>query len=458
MRFEPYEYQQYVIDRICEQKKLAVFLDMGLGKTACTLKAIDNLMNDYLEVNKVLIIAPLKVARLTWLEEIEKWDDFSHLRISRIVGTEKQRIKAIEKPADIYIVNRENTVWLYKYFKQEKRWPYQMIVIDESSSFKNHNSKRFKAARILTAVSERVICLAGTPVPNGLLDLWAQIYLLDSGERLGRTYTIYRDRYFIADQRNATTIFSYKLKYKMEPEIYNKIRDIAISMKAIDYIKMPERIDNVIAIEMNPKARDLYELMKHDYLITLDEEMITAASAGAVCQKLLQMANGAVYKADHTWALIHNLKLEALEEIIEENEGKPVLVFYNFIHDKERLVDYFKARNPRFLDSDTDKKEWDEGKIKLLLAHPASMGHGLNLQAGGNIIVWFGLTYNLEMYMQANARLYRQGQKETVVINHLVVSGTEDENAMAKLRGKALRQEDLIDAVKAEIRKAKEEI
>lgn len=458
MRFEPHDYQTYVINKLIEKPKLAVFLDMGLGKTACTLASIDYLMNDALAINKTLVISPLKVARLTWEEEIEKWDELSHIRLSKIVGTRAQRVRAIDTPSDVYIINRENTKWLLDYFREEKRpWPYQMIVIDESSSFKNRASERFKAAKVMTAITPRVVELTGTPTPNGLMDLWAQMYLLDQGARLGKTLTAYRERYFLPDKRSRTVVFSYKPRSGAKREIYNAIKDLVISMKAVDYVKMPERVDNTIKIAMPARIRALYEKMENDYLLTLDEETIVAASAGVVMNKLLQMANGAVYLSDKPgeWALIHDLKLKALEEIMEANEGKPVMVFYQYKHDLARLQEYFQGYEPRILEKDQDKKDWDEGRIRMLLAHPASMGHGLNLQAGGNIIVWFGMTWNLEHYQQANARLYRQGQNETVVINHLMMEGTEDETVLLRLVAKKAGQDELIEHVKARIEEAK---
>lgn len=417
-------------------------------------------MNDTMEVNKVLVISPLKVARLTWEEEIEKWDSLKHLRLSKVVGSERQRIKALDTNADIYIVNRENTQWLLKFYQEERmgKWPFQMMVIDESSSFKNRASQRFKSARAMAASTKRVVLLTGTPAPNGLMDLWSQIFLLDQGERLGRTLTAYRETYFIPDKRSKNVIFSYRLRNGAEKLIYKRISDIAISMKAEDYLKLPDRIENAIRIDMPEAIRKAYEEMERDYLITLDEETIVAASAGAVMNKLLQMANGAVYTGEEKeWVRFHDLKLEALKELIDENEGKPIMVFYQYQHDLERLKEYFKEMNPRELKTDEDKKDWDKGNIKLLLAHPASMGHGLNLQAGGNIIVWFGLTWNLEQYLQANARLYRQGQTKPVFINHLVMRGTADESVMMRLTAKKVTQDELINAVKAKIRKAKEE-
>ena len=457
MNFTPHDYQVYTIAQIKKKPKIALILDMGLGKTACTLTALNDLMYDSFTVNKVLVIAPLRVADMTWPDEIDKWQHLKNLRISKIIGSKKKREEAIEKRADIYIINRENTKWLIDYYLARKeKWPYDTLVIDESSSFKNHQSQRFKALRKATAISRRVILLTGTPAPNSLQDLWAQIYLLDQGKRLESSITRYRNKYFDPNQRNRSVVFNYKLKPGAEKEIYKQIEDIAVSLKAEDHLKMPERIDNTIKLRMPPNIKAIYDKMERDYLVTIDEDMITATSAGVVSNKLLQMANGAVYDEERKVIPIHDLKLEALEEIIEENEGKPIMVLYNYQHDYERLMARFEKLEPRELNTKEDLDEWNEGNIQLLLAHPASMGHGLNLQAGGNIVVWFGLTYSLENYLQANARLYRQGQKETVIINHLVVEGTEDENAIKRLTEKRINQDELIAAVKAKIKKAKE--
>lgn len=414
------------------------------------------MLYDTFDIGKVLVIAPLRVADMTWPDEIKKWDHLKNLRIAKAVGSAAERVAAIESRADIYIINRENTKWLIDYLIQnKKRWPFDTIVIDESSSFKNHQSQRFKALKKAAAVAKRVVLLTGTPAPNGLMDLWPQIYLLDQGERLGKNITTYRSRYFEPDKRSAAVIFSYKPRPGAEKAIYNAIVDVAVSLKATDHIKMPERIDNFIQLKMTKNIRAIYDEMERNYLVSIDEEQITAASAAVVSNKLLQMANGAVYDENRRVIHIHDMKLEALEEIIEENEGKPIMVLYNYQHDYERLMRRFEKMKPRELDTAKDKADWDEGKIPLLLAHPASMGHGLNLQAGGHIIVWFGLTYSLENYLQANARLYRQGQKDTVIINHLVVEDTEDVNAMMRLTSKRVNQDELIEAVKAKIRKAK---
>lgn len=426
------------------------------SKTVCTLTALNDMMYDTFDIGKVLVIAPLRVADMTWPDEIKKWDHLKNLRIAKAVGSAAERVAAIESRADIYIINRENTKWLIDYLIQnKKRWPFDTIVIDESSSFKNHQSQRFKALKKAAAVAKRVVLLTGTPAPNSLMDLWPQIYLLDQGERLGKNITTYRSRYFEPDKRSAAVIFSYKPRPGAEKAIYNAIGDVAVSLKATDHIKMPERIDNFIQLKMTKNIRAIYDEMERNYLVSIDEEQITAASAAVVSNKLLQMANGAVYDENRRVIHIHDMKLEALEEIIEENEGKPIMVLYNYQHDYERLMRRFEKMKPRELDTAKDKSDWDEGKIPLLLAHPASMGHGLNLQAGGHIIVWFGLTYSLENYLQANARLYRQGQKDTVIINHLVVEDTEDANAMTRLTSKRMNQDELIEAVKAKIRKAK---
>lgn len=455
MEFKPHDYQQFTIDKIITTPKIACILDMGLGKTACTLTALDDLMFNHLEIDKVLVIAPLKVADMTWPDEVAKWDHLKEIRVSRVIGSEEKRIQALQKHADIYCINKENTKWIVDYYLKKKEWPFDAIVIDESSAFKNNQSQRFKALRKVAAITKRMILLTGTPAPNSLMELWPQIYLLDQGQRLGRTITEYRRIYFTEGRRNQNIVYEYLPRRGAEKEIYRKIQDVAVSLKAADHLKMPERVDNYIKLKLDEKSKKAYETMERDYLLEFDEDTITATSAGVVCNKLLQMANGAVYSNDKTVVHIHDLKLEALEEIIEENEGKPIMVFYYFQHDYERLIEHFKDMKPRTLETHQDKEEWDQGKIKLLLAHPASMGHGLNLQAGGHIIVWFSLTYSLELYQQANARLYRQGQTESVIINHLIVEGTEDENAIKKLKKKSQTQDELIEAVKARIKRAK---
>lgn len=441
-----------------DKSKSGLLLDMGLGKTASVLMAMDKLINHYLEVYKVLVIAPYRVAKLTWPGEIAKWDDFNHLRYSIVMGTEKQRIAALKAEADIYMINRDNVVWLYNYlYNTDAIRMFDAIVVDESSSFKSAKSQRFKALRKLTMRCPRVIILTGTPAPNGLMDLWSQIYLLDQGQRLGRTITEYRNRYFTPGRCKGHVVYDWMLKEGAEDLIYKAIGDICVSMRAIDHLPMPERIDNVIEIEMDEATSKLYKELKKNYLIELKDEIITAATAGVLCNKLLQLSNGALYiKSDsmkNDYEVVHNLKIEALEEVMESNPEVPILVFYSFKSDLDRLKKHFAKIKPKTLDDDNAYEDWNSGMVRLLLANPASMGHGLNMQSGGNIIVWFGLTYNLELYQQANARLYRQGQNKTVVIHHLVLKGSEDEVVMRRLQDKEAIQDSLIDYVKAEIRR-----
>jgi SNF2 family DNA or RNA helicase len=426
------------------------------GKTVCALTAARELLYNRYEANKILVVAPLYVADITWEEEKDKWDHLRTMKLSKIIGSKKQRIGAIRTEADIYTINVENVKWLIEYFiASEQDWPFDMIIIDESSKFKNSQSQRFKAIRKVTRKASRVVILTGTPAPNSLIDLWSQIYMLDQGERLGRSLTAYRNSFFTPDKRNRTTIFTYKLRDGAEKKIYKLIGDISVSLRAIDHIKMPERIDNMIKIKMPKRIQAIYDEMERDYLVQLDEDEITAASAGVVANKLLQMANGAVYDENRKVVEIHTLKLDAMEEYIEDNIGKPMLVLYNFQHDKDRILERFKKYDPKLLQSKSDKEAWDKGEVQLLVAHPASMGHGLNLQSGGSTIIWFGLTYNLEHYLQANARLYRQGQKDTVIINHLMIKDSRDEDAMLRLQRKTINQEDLIESIKAKIKKAK---
>lgn len=454
MKFVPHGYQEYATNKILELPKVGLFLEMGLGKTVITLTAINTLMFDHFEISKVLVIAPKRVAEDTWSRETEKWDHLKHLRISKVLGTQKQRLDALEAEADIYVINRENVKWLVDYYRHRKLWPFEMLVIDELSSFKSNKSQRFKALKVITPLLKRVVGLTGTPTPNGYLDLWPQMYLLDRGERLGKTLTGYRERYFYPGKRNGYTVFTWDLKPGADEAIQRKISDICISMKAEDYLDLPERINNNISIRMNKKAQALYEQLEKDLILQVDDEEITALTAAALNQKLLQMANGSVYNADGGVTHIHDGKLEALEEILEFNQ-EPVLVFYNFKHDYNRLMEHFKDLEPRTLDTSEDIKDWNEGRTRLLLAHPASVGHGLNIQAGGHIIVWFGLTYSLELYQQANARLDRQGQTKNVIVHHLITEGTVDEDVMKAIERKETGQEALLEAVKARIRRYK---
>jgi SNF2 family DNA or RNA helicase len=410
MKYVPHEYQKYAEEYIIRHPASGLFLDMGLGKTVIALTAVDELMFDYFDVAKVLVIAPLRVAQDTWSKECEKWDHLRGLKISKVLGSEKERRLALFRKADIYIINRENVEWLTKNYK----WDFDMVIIDELSSFKSHSAIRFKALRKVRPLTKRVVGLTGTPAPNSLIDLWSQINLLDMGERLGRFIGNYRRDYFEPDKRNKQIIFTYKPKAYAEEAIYRKISDICVSMKACDYIKMPERIDNLIEVSMDQKEAALYKKLERETLLPFEDGDIDAVNAAALSNKLLQMANGAVYDENKAVRLIHNKKLDALEDLVEASNGKPVLIFYSYIHDRDRISKRFEVTE---LKTSEDIESWNKGDIEIAIAHPASAGHGLNLQAGGSTVIWFGLTWSLELYQQANARLWRQGQKETVVIH-----------------------------------------
>lgn len=451
MRFKPWNYQQYTINHILDHEASGLFLDMGMGKTVSSLTAIDDLL--FLgEATKVLVIAPKRVAEDTWSTEVEKWDHLKHLRISKILGTPNKRLEAAEADADIYVTNRENVEWLVDvYFKN---WKWDTLIIDELSSFKSSKAKRFRALKKVRPYFKRIVGLTGTPAPNSLIDLWPQLYLLDGGERLGKTITGYRERYFVPGDRNQFVVFNYNLREGAEEAIHNKISDICVSMKADDYLDIPERIDNIVRIDMPKKALKEYEELEKELIIQLDDEDISASNSAVLTGKLLQMCNGAIY-ADETKEVIniHDEKLNALMDIIEAANGKPVLIFYSFKHDLIRIEDYLKKNKIKGqeLGGSEDIKKWNDGEIPVLLLHPASAGHGLNLQYGGNIIVWFGLTWSLELYQQACARLYRQGQKESVVIHHIIARSTVDEDVMKALQGKEINQNLLLEAVKARI-------
>lgn len=444
MRFVPHKYQQHVINHILSHHGTGVFLDMGLGKTAITLMAILIEIYDLLEVDKVLIIAPKKVAEATWQDEAGKWEDFKGLRISTVLGTKKQRIRALAAEADIYIINRENTEWLIRYYNG--KLPFTMLVVDESTSFKDPKTRRWRALKKVRTCFSKVIILTGTPRPNSLMDLWAQIYLLDGGDRLGKTITEYRNNYFIPDKQNGPIVYSYRIRNEeAEREVYDRIKDICISMKASDYLELPARLPPVeVPVVLDAKAWGVYKKMEKDCVLELQGKEITATAAAAVSNKLLQMANGAVYDDEKNVVEVHRAKLAALREIIDAASG-PVLVFYNFRHDLARILEEFKEA--RELKNAEDIRAWNAGRIKMLLAHPASAGYGLNLQAGGHIIVWYGLTWSLEQYLQANARLDRQGQKEPVIIHHLIAKGTMDEAVMRALATKKKGQDAMMAAV-----------
>jgi SNF2 family DNA or RNA helicase len=451
VKYEPHGYQAYATKWLLDKEKAALFLDMGMGKSVITLTAINELMFDYFDVAKVLVIAPLRVAQNTWDSEIEKWEHLRHLRIAKILGNEKERIQALNATADIYVINRENVKWLVD--RCGKHWPFDMVVIDELSSFKSHQAQRFKALRKIRPFMKRVVGLTGTPAPNSLIDLWPQIYLLDGGKRLGKTITGFRERYFYPDKRNQYIVYSYKPKEGAEEAIYKKLSDICVSMKAEDYLKLPERINNTIPIHLPKKAKEKYDQLERDLLLPLNDSDIVANTAAVLTNKLLQMCNGAVYDENGDVQEIHNAKLKALEDVLEAANGKPVLIFYAYKHDLARIKKHLKGQDLKVLDTAEDINAWNKGEVPIMLAHPASAGHGLNLQAGGNIIVWFGLTWSLELYSQANARLYRQGQKQNVIIHHLVAKGTMDEDVMRVLENKEAGQEALLNAIKARVRK-----
>lgn len=395
-----------------------------------------------------MIIAPKSVAECTWQDEAAKWDHLT-LTFSTVLGTEKQRIKALQTPADCYVINRENVTWLCEYYRYDL--PFDMLVIDESSSFKNWQSKRFRAIRKCLPRFHKIVILTGTPAPNTLLDLWAQMYLLDRGKALGKTIGEYRRNYFVPDKRNGMIIYSYRLRdEKAEKDIYGRIESEVMSLKAADYLQLPERIDNVIKVQLPERAKKVYEKMERELVLGLpDSDNVTAASAAALSNKLLQIANGGAYTDSGDVLHVHDAKLEALDEIVEANEGNSVLVFYSFRFDLRALKDKFPQAKE--LKSEQDIRDWNAGKIPVLLAHPASSGYGLNLQSGGHIIVWYGLTWSLELYQQANARLHRQGQGKPVIVHHLVAAGTIDMAVMSAIERKATGQDALLEAVKGRI-------
>ena len=444
MKYVPHEYQEYAKVVIVNQNISALFLDCGLGKTVITLTAIWELMLDYFEVRKVLVIAPLRVARDTWPAELHKWEHLKGIEMSAVLGSERERVTALNRRADVYVINRENVEWLAGYGK----WDFDMVVIDELSSFKSHKTKRFKALKKVRPMVKRIVGLTGTPAPNGLIDLWAEIGLLDMGQRLGRFIGGYRERFFVPDKRSREMVFSYKLRDGAEEAIYGLISDICISMKAADYLEMPECIYNRVEVVMNEKERKLYQQLERDMLISFEDGDIDAVNAAGLSNKLMQMANGAVYDENKAVKHIHDRKLEALEDLVEAANGKAVLIAYWYKHDLERIKKYVGAVE---LDTAEDMRKWNAGEIPVAVIHPASAGHGLNLQAGGSTLIWFGLTWSLELYQQMNARLWRQGQKETVVIHHLMAKGTLDERVMEALEKKDCGQSALVDAVKARI-------
>lgn len=446
MKYEPHSYQKYATNFIERNPIAALLLDMGLGKTSITLTAINNLLFDYFDVHRVLVIAPLRVAKNTWPEEIEKWSHLSDLKYSVVVGTEKERISALKENADIYIINRENIPWLIE--KSKLPFEFDMVVIDELSSFKNYSSKRFKSLMKVRPKVKRIIGLTGTPSSNGLMDLFAEFKILDMGVRLGRFIGQYRNVYFIPDKMNGPIVYSYKPLPSAEKIIYEKISDITISMKATDHLKMPELIECETVVQMSEKENKSYTTLKKELVLSIPDGEITAANAASLSNKLSQLANGAIYLENKEFVTIHDRKLDALEDLIESANGKPLLVAYWFKHDIERIKERFEVRE---IKTSEDIKDWNDGKIPVAVIHPASAGHGLNLQSGGATLVWFGLTWSLELYQQTNARLYRQGQNDTVVIHHIITKGTIDEDILKALKRKDKTQSSLIDAVKAKL-------
>ena len=443
MKFEAHEYQQRMIRRVVDMDHVGLFLDMGLGKTVITLTAIEELIYNEFAVSRVLVIAPKRVAEDTWSRERNKWDHLKDLRISVVIGTATQRKRALAADADVYVIGRDNVVWLCELLP---RWPFDMVVIDELSSFKSNQAKRFKALRRVLPRSRRAVGLTGTPSPNSLMDLWAELYLLDRGERLGKTIGCYREEYFRPGKTDGHVIYSWEPRKGAKEKIEKLISDICVSMSAEDYMQLPERIDVEVPIKLGEADKRLYDQMESDQILTMgDDQSVVALNAAAVMNKLLQMANGAVYDDHGEVIKIHEAKLDALEEIVDV-AGEPVLVFYSYKHDKTaiegRLKGVREIRGPK------DIADWNAGKIPVLLAHPASVGYGLNLQDGGHVIVWYGLTWSLEQYQQANARLYRQGQQKPVIVHHLIAEGTVDEQVMRALKHKDTSQASLLAALK----------
>lgn len=455
MNFTPHEYQRYCIERILDTPFLGLFLDMGLGKTVITLTAANELIYNRFASRRVLIIAPKKVAEATWSTEAAKWEHLKHLRFSLILGSEKQRIRAVYTPADIYVINRENVVWLADYLRNS--WFFDMVVIDESSSFKNHRAKRFKSLTWIRPHVSRIVELTGTPAPNSLADLWAQLYLLDEGARLGRNITAFRESFFRANTHGGH-FTTYEINEGAAAEIQRRISDICISMKSEDYLQLPDLVYDLVPVQLDPKAQKAYDEMEREMLLTIDENVIDAGSAAALSNKLLQLCNGAVYTEDGSWAPLHDCKLEAFTELIERLNGQPVLVFYNFRHDLERLTAALtKAKKRvRVLKTAADADAWNRRGLDVLLAHPASCAYGLNLQAGGNHVIWFGLNWSLELFQQANKRLHRQGQTAAVFVHELAVQDSRDTDVIAALRDKDAAQDALIESLRVRIRAVKQ--
>lgn len=452
MIYEPYYYQWYAEQFILDHEGAGLFLDMGMGKTVIALTAVEKLMLDYFEVRKTLVIAPLRAARETWPSELVKWDHLKALTVSLVLGSEAQRLAALDADANLFIVNRENVPWLVEHYKT--RWPFDMVVIDELSSFKSAHAQRFKALRRVRKYIKRIVGLTGTPAPNGLLDLWAQVFLLDKGAALGQTLTGYRDQFFSPDKRNATTVFSWRLKPGAEQTIYDRLDGLCVSMKSADYLQLPARLDIEHKLSWPEGALAQYRQLERDMLLPFRDGDIDAGSAAILANKLLQFCGGAVYDENGLARNLHDTKLEKLEQLIEEANGQPVLVFYAYKHELARL----KARFPEAVEVREPGaiERWNAGEIPILLAHPASAGHGLNLQFGGHIAIWYNLTWSLELYQQANRRLHRLGQADTVLIHHLTIDGALDTRILnCVLTGKDKTQSGLLDALRATIKEVR---
>ncbi|PQA60165.1 DEAD/DEAH box helicase [Siphonobacter curvatus] len=468
MKYVPHQYQEHATQHIIENEAVqlcggaGLFLEMGLGKTVATLTAIDELMHKRREVKKVLVIAPLRVAAHTWPKEIEQWDHLKHLTVSVCLGSEKKRKDALRAEADIYTINRENVPWLVAYLQNNGKWPFDMLVIDELSSFKDQSSHRFKSLRIIRPLIKRVVGLTGTPSPNSLIDLWSQLYLLDRGERLGKTVGRYRQQFFNEGKKNGHVVYEYNLKKGdalLGPQIYKKliyekIGDICVSMKKEDWLTLPPLIDNHVCVSLPEEVRTQYKKFERDSVLSLtDADDISSVSAASLTQKLTQFSNGAVYDEDKQFHEVHRLKIDALADVLEAANGNPVLCFYSFKSDVARIQKYLKGYKPHLLQGTEDLDRWNEGKIPFLLAHPASAGHGLNMQHGGNHIVWFGLPWSLELYQQAVARLHRQGQKKSVINTWITCQGTVEDDIIQALSRKAEDQNNLMVALKARIQR-----
>ena len=456
-RTDLHEYQKHCVDFVKTHPEGMLILSMGLGKSVISLTAILDLMFDSFEVGKTLVIAPLRVCTSVWPEEREGWEHASFLRMSVIIGTVKQREAALDTPADIYVINRENVKWLTDWFeKKHEPWPFDMVVIDELSSFKNHESQRWKALRKVRPFIKRIVGLTGTPAGNGLMDLWAETYLIDKGERLGKFISHYREAYFKEGDINPYTgvVYNYVLRPGADEAIYSRISDITVSMKSLDYLRMPEQVIVNHYVGMDPREQGGYDRMKNEMLVQMNGDLIDAKNAAVLSGKLLQMANGAVYNEQKEMRVLHDRKLEMLGDLVEQANGQSVLVAYWFQHDRSRIVDYLTelGYKPRDMKSKKDIADWNDGKVQVVLISPASAGHGLNIQKGGHILIWFSLCWSLEMYQQTNARLWRQGQTEVVTIHHILTRNTVDADVLKALESKDVTQEKLIAAVKAQLK------